>query len=401
MSLSNTAQHYGSVTKAFHWLTALQVLTLIPLGLIANRLPYETAEQLATKGWMFSLHKTLGITVFGVALLRIVWAFLQPKPALLHSERKIESWAAETAHWLLYGSLVLAPLSGWVHHASTAGFAPIWWPFGQGLPLVPKSEGLAALTAGLHSVFTKVMAATILLHIAGALKHHVIDRDATLRRMLPGKPDLPALSGKHPGVAPLASAVVIWLGALGLGAALGVYQSHSGPTPQAAALQDVASEWRVTEGTLAITVMQFGSEVEGSFADWTAAISFDETATFGKAGHVKATISIPSLTLGSVTSQALGPDFFDAQTHPAAVFEGDINVAAEDYEVEGTLTLKGTTLPMRLPFALTIDGDTAQMLGRVTIDRRDFGIGDGMADEKTLAFSVDAVIDLSATRAAP
>ena len=104
MPLSNTNTRYGSVTRAFHWLTALLVMTLIPVAIVAYRLPYETSEQLALKAWLFSLHKTLGITVFFVALLRIVWAITQSKPAALHPERKAETFVAETAHWLLYGS---------------------------------------------------------------------------------------------------------------------------------------------------------------------------------------------------------------------------------------------------------------------------------------------------------
>jgi len=185
MSASNTARSYGSVTKTFHWLTVLLILTAIPLGIIANKMAYDTSDALAMKAFLFSMHKTVGITAFFVALARIAWALGQPKPAGLHPERKAESFLAELVHWLLYGSLLLVPLSGWIHHASTTGFAPIWWPFGQNLPLVPKSETLADLTAGLHIVFERVLVASILLHIAGALKHHFIDKDDTLRRMLP------------------------------------------------------------------------------------------------------------------------------------------------------------------------------------------------------------------------
>lgn len=197
MSLPNTQMHYGSVAKFFHWLTALLIVTLIPLGIYANGLPYETSEELTRKAWFFSLHKTMGVTVFFVALARIIWAVSQPKPALLHADRKIESLAAETVHWLLYGSLMLVPLSGWIHHAATTGFAPIWWPFGQDLPLVPISDSVAAATAGLHIVFERVLVFSIFLHVAGALKHHLIDRDATLRRMLPGKPELPVSESEH------------------------------------------------------------------------------------------------------------------------------------------------------------------------------------------------------------
>jgi len=188
MSLTNTAQRYGGVTKTFHWATALLILTLIPLGWWANQMPYETAEQLADKAWMFSLHKTLGVAAFFVAVGRILWAVSQPKPGLLNADHKVESFLAELIHWMLYASLVIVPLSGWIGHAAAEGFAPIWWPFGQGLPVVPKDTGIEHFMAAVHWVATKVLIASLLLHIAGALKHHVIDRDATLRRMLPGTP---------------------------------------------------------------------------------------------------------------------------------------------------------------------------------------------------------------------
>jgi len=112
MPTSNTARSYGSVTKTFHWLTVLLIITAIPLGIIANGLPHDTGEAAAFKGLLFSLHKTVGITAFFVALARIAWALRQPKPAGLHPERRAESFLAELVHWLLYGSLVLVPLTG-------------------------------------------------------------------------------------------------------------------------------------------------------------------------------------------------------------------------------------------------------------------------------------------------
>ena len=183
MTLTNTTTRYGSVTKTLHWLTALLILALIPSGIIANHLPYDTAEELAKKAQLFSIHKTLGVTLFTVALIRILWALTQSKPAALHPERRGETFLADLVHWLLYGSLVLVPLTGWIHHASTEGFAPILLPIGQNLPFVPKSETLAGITASLHIIFERVLVFALLLHIVGAVKHHVIDKDITLKRM--------------------------------------------------------------------------------------------------------------------------------------------------------------------------------------------------------------------------
>ncbi len=396
MALTNTAHRYGSISKCFHWLTALLILTLIPVGIYASNLPHDTGAELARKAWFFSLHKTLGVAVFFVALARILWAISQAKPGLLNADHRFESFAAETVHWLLYAALVFLPLSGWIAHAAAAGFAPIWWPFGQGLPLVPKSTGIEHFFGALHWLAGRVLILSLLLHIAGALKHHFIDRDATLRRMLPGEPSFGPLPAQHQSHAALITATTIW--ALAIVSA--GFLASTGPKDTAVpvALDKVASDWQVQNGSIDITVDQFGSEVTGHFADWTAAITFDEASDATTLGSVIATINVASLTLGSVTDQALGPDFFDRDSFPTAVFTADIQRAADGYDAIGSLTIKDSSLPVTLPFALTITGDSAKMRGALILDRRDFGIGKNISDEGSLAFAVKVNISLTATR---
>ncbi|MEM6887173.1 MAG: cytochrome b/b6 domain-containing protein [Pseudomonadota bacterium] len=399
MALTNSAARYGAVSKSFHWITALLIFALIPLGIIANGLPFETSDELALKALWFSVHKTLGVTVFFVALARILWAIIEPKPAGLHPERRLETFAAETVHWLLYGSLLLVPLSGWVHHAATTGFAPIWWPFGQNLPFVPKNEDLASAAAGLHIVFERVLVLSLFLHIAGALKHHFLDRDATLKRMLPGRTEAAAPDPKrHQLLLPVAGAIALWGGALVMGGALGLYERH-GTTVEAAELSDVESAWQVQEGTLAITVVQMGSDVEGQFADWTAAIDFDVSVESGKAGSVDVAISIGSLTLGSVTDQAMGTDFFNADAFPTATFVADILRTEAGYEAQGTVSIKEHSMPVTLPFELTVTDGVAQMSGSTSLDRRNYGIGDNQSDAASLGFDVVVNVALTANLA--
>ncbi|MFT6076324.1 MAG: cytochrome b561 [Yoonia sp.] len=98
MSKIQNTTAYGTVTKTFHWLAALLILTIVPLGVIANWLPYETNEQLAFKAQLFSFHKTLGVVVFVVALARILWALTQTKPASLHPDHKAENFLADLVH---------------------------------------------------------------------------------------------------------------------------------------------------------------------------------------------------------------------------------------------------------------------------------------------------------------
>ncbi|MEL6206554.1 MAG: cytochrome b/b6 domain-containing protein [Pseudomonadota bacterium] len=401
MPLQNTASSFGSLAKLFHWMIAVLVIALIPLGIVANGLPAETSEEIAQKATLFSIHKTFGVLVFLLALARIVWAIIQPRPVHLHPHRTAETLAASIAHWLLYGALVLVPLSGWLHHSATEGFAPIWWPFGQSLPFVPKDAELAELFAGLHIVFERVLAITVLLHIAGALKHHFIDRDDTLRRMLPGMTEAAPETDAEPPKAWIApsAAVAVFAGAIVLGGVLGVYHKGEAIAAQAP-LEEVVSDWTVETGEITITIRQLGSDVTGSFADWTAAIAFSETPVDGSHGTVEVTIAIPSLTLGSVTGQAMGADFFDAENHPTATFTADLlsGEAEGQYRAVGSLDIRGASVPQDIPFELTLEGDTATATLSTNVDRRDFSIGMGQSDEGSLGFSVGIAATVTATR---
>lgn len=405
MPLSNTPTRYGALARSLHWLTALLILSAIGLGLYADNLPYDTSEALAAKAQVFSLHKTIGIAAFFVAAIRIVSALLQPKPAPVHPERRLETLAAETVHWALYISMLAVPLTGWVHHAAVEGFAPILWPFGQGLPFVPKSETVSDIATTLHWLFSKLLIASVILHVAGAVKHAVIDRDGVMGRMTRGAPAGDAGRAAHSPV-PVLAAVLIYL-AGGFAAVSMTAQAPEAPvatatapatTGPAATAPATAGTWQVTEGALGFTVQQMGAAVAGSLPNWTAEITFDETPVDGRNGHVKVMIDTTTLTLGSVTEQAKAADFFDVANHPNAVFEADILPAASGYEAKGTLTLRGVSVPVTLPFTLDLQGDTARMTGGLQLDRRDYGMGTSYGDEKTVGFGVDVTVSLTATR---
>jgi cytochrome b561/polyisoprenoid-binding protein YceI len=360
----------------------------------------STADDFTRTFYLFSIHKTLGVVIFFVALARILWAFTQPRPGLLNGDNRVEAFVAQTVHWLLYGSLVLVPLVGWIAHAATTGFAPIWWPFGQSLPFVPKDPGLAATFADLHVVLQQVLVFSLILHIAGALKHHFIDRDSTLRRMLPGSAVAVAAPAHTRGFLPPVAALVLWAAALGVSGATGAIEplNMTSTTPPAVKLANVASDWQVTDGTLALSITQLGNISQGSFADWRANITFDENAGPGPLGKVEVTVAIASLALGTVTAQAMGPDFFDANFFPEASFSGEITRTQTGYVATGPLVIRDTSLPVSLPFDLILDGNTAQMSGQLSLSRLDFGVGTTMPDESALGFDVDLTIILNATR---
>ncbi len=403
------ADEFDAVTRALHWLTALLILTLIPLGLVVSDLAGAIADPATTSSatdiaratWLFSLHKTLGVATFAVALLRIAWALGHTRPGLSHAGRGAEVFLTDTVYWLLYGSLVLVPLSGWLRHAATPGLAPIWGPLGQSLPLVVPDPGLAALFSGLHLVFGRVLIAALALHLAGVAKHQLIDRDATLRRMLRGGSPIPAspfATRVSRGVPPALAALALWAAALTAGVGSGVY---GGRATSEAVLAPVASDWQITQGTLGLRVTVLGRDIAGQFDDWRAAITFAPRDTPGAAGTVEVTIAPASLQLGAFGAQATGPDYFDTERFATARFSGRIARDDSGYVVTGPLSIRDITRDITLPFALTLEGTTATASGTLTLDRRDFGIAASLTDEASLGFAVAITWSLSARRATP
>lgn len=392
MAARNSATSYGRVTRVFHWLTALLIFAAFPLGVIANDMAAEGAEAVALKTQLFSIHKTLGVAVFVVALARILWALTETKPVALHPDRKVETFLAELVHWALYLSLVVVPLSGWIHHAALDGFAPILWPFGQGLPFVPKSETVSDLASAVHWVFTKVLFASVALHIAGALKHALIDRDLVLARMAGGVSA--GVPGRAHSLVPAGIALAIFAaGAVGAWSLAGKPADQTAAAPAATAAP--GGNWQVQSGTIGLGVKQAGADVAGQLPAFAATIDFDEATGTGK---VRVDIDMTQATLGAVTDQARGPEFFDVPNHPAAVFAADIAPAGDGFAATGTLTLRGKQVPVTLPFTLTITGDVAEMAGTVTLDRRDFGLGASYKDEATVGFPVAVTVTLTAKR---
>lgn len=390
--LTNTKTRYGAVARGLHWAVALLVLVDLGLGVLGKFTP-QTAENLTFLTRLYSTHKTIGVTVLALAVVRVIWAVTQTRPVPIHPERRAETFAAETAHWLLYGAIFVLPLSGWVIHSAEAGFAPIWWPFGQDLPFVPKSEPLAELAATVHWAAGMVLALSVAAHIGGALKHAVRDRDGTLARMVSGAEagDPRALHSR--ALPALVAALVVWVAVIG--ASLTVFAPrHVGAVFQAGTAG--AGEWAVQDGTLSFTITQLGAQVTGSFGGWQAEITYDPaTGT----GQVRTEIDTTTVALGSVTDQAKGPEFFDVTRHERAVFEAEIaRVDEVSHTAIGTLTLVGQSLPVTLTFDLEIEDGMAQVVGRTTLDRRDFGMGPSYPDESGVGFAVDVALKLTAQR---
>lgn len=434
MSASNSQRGYGWVAKILHWIIAVLILVAIPLGLYGNSLSEGPNLDIQKVFEVFSIHKTVGMAVLIFGLIRIIWMLTQPKPRPLHPERALETFVADVVHWALYLGMIIMPLTGWlVHSAAPGAFARILWPLGQRIPGIPQDAALSERFAAFHSIGWWALAAVIVLHVAGALKHQIIDRDQTIARMTHGKNlTEPPENDRFTKFTGLMAAIAFWLLVL-VGSALAPTEPEGAqegqaqgaavtaaapatmpapatttpapaatPAPAPSPAQETASSsapvWEVQEGTLGISVQQGSSPVTGQFGDWNANIDYDpETQT----GKVDVTINTGSLTLGSVSDTAKGPDFLNTDQFPDAKFEADLLPPAAEGQphiAKGTLTIAGQTIDAELPFNLSIDGGTAKADGKMSVNRQDFGIGKNYADESTVGFAVEIDFALSAKR---
>jgi cytochrome b561 len=162
MSYRNTATRYGSVAKIFHWTIFVLVLGMIVVGFGFEAVPKEIGYPLIT------LHKSTGLVVLAIMTLRILWTL------------------SKLVHWSLYGLLFTMPISGWVM-ATAADKAPLLYGlFTVPMPGVPIDKPLSKLAEHWHGYMGWAISILIILHILSALKHHFIDKDNILKRMMPG-----------------------------------------------------------------------------------------------------------------------------------------------------------------------------------------------------------------------
>jgi cytochrome b561 len=167
------------VAQFLHWLIVLLVLGQFVVGFYAKPLPVGI-ERLK----MLTLHKSVGITVFALVILRLLWRWYTPAPALPAGMKPIERFGAHFSHVALYGLLLTLPILGWL--TSNASNLTVRWFFTFNLPnLTGPDPWLANLTKHLHDAGAWCLLALVCLHVAAAFWHELVRKDGVLRRMLP------------------------------------------------------------------------------------------------------------------------------------------------------------------------------------------------------------------------
>lgn len=174
-----TDPRYTAVAIALHWLMAVLLVAGFSLGLSMVDLPLSP-----TKLQWYSWHKWIGVTVFGLAALRLGWRAFKAPPPLPASVPRWQHTASKATHRVLYLLMLVTPVCGWLF-SSAKGVPTVYLGLWSLPDLIAKDDQLAAVLKNFHMAFAYTLAALVVLHVAAALKHHFIDRDTVLGRMLP------------------------------------------------------------------------------------------------------------------------------------------------------------------------------------------------------------------------
>lgn len=176
MQLKNSETHFGFIAIFLHWLMAILIIGLLTVGLYMTSLPIGLLK-LKLYGW----HKALGILVLTLIFLRIIWRLTNVTPIL--SLPWLERIAARLAHLALYVLMLAMPLSGWFM-SSAADLPPSFFGLFTLPSLVAPNDELRQLFGLIHEWLGYGLITIIIIHTLAALKHHFIDKDDILRRMI-------------------------------------------------------------------------------------------------------------------------------------------------------------------------------------------------------------------------
>ncbi len=446
-------RRYNTVAIALHWAIAVLIVGQIAGGFYMHNLPNSAPEKFD----LYQIHKSFGLSIFALTLVRLGWRLSHKPPALPIAMPGWQKFAARGTHWLFYILMLATPLVGLAIVSVSPKDIPTEWFGLVGVPhlgfLDPGADPAATehQFIELHEMLSYAILGLLALHVAAALKHGFIDRDGVFRSMAPR-------------IGALVVIIVLFV-ALGLGvtAYFGgkpapVEALAATPPPEPAGATDVAARpeapveaepvdpiaptspepapnasedanaianatpatpklttnspcgsemalavnWRVddAESRLRFIGAQGGQRFEGTFGDFDAEIAFDENHL--DPSWLRVAVQTASAATGDqlIDSTLPGGDWFGVKEFPTATFTAcDIQRTGDGaYEAIGSLTIKEVSRDIALPFELTVGEGAAIAAGGVDLIRTDFDLGAASSwlDEEGVALEARVEFSVSA-----
>ncbi|MEM1111379.1 MAG: cytochrome b/b6 domain-containing protein [Pseudomonadota bacterium] len=383
-------RQYTAAAILLHWAIALAIIANLALGWWMRDAILVPGSQ-ASAVVVYQVHKSLGLSVLALSLLRLGLRLIYPVPGLPDGMPTWQRVGATATHWLFYGLMLGLPLSGWLMVSSQwRDGAPLEVPtLWFGLFEVPHLFGLHEADAAIrdvsygrslmaHEIMAIGAAALLLLHVGAALKHQFKDRDGLLLRMLP----LP-----KPAAAP-ARRWTLRLGfaALLLASLAVAYQALMTPAaPQtgdavvtSSDIRSVPGSWPViaSESVIEFAGSHAGSPFRGRFNRWQSDVDINLNNI--TKSRIVVTVETASASDGiKLHDETLpGKEWFSVDAHPTSRYEATLIEGNGDgsYRVDGILTIKGQPIAIS-GLRLTLDDDGARIGGQTVINRADADLG--------------------------
>lgn len=375
MRHTDNMRQYSNVSKFLHWSVAGLIVAQYVLAELAENAEHndKILEQLA----LLANHKSIGITILVLALIRLIYRLLSPVPSLPSSMVKWQVNASKASHFLLYGLLFALPISGWLMSSAKA-YTVSWFNLFSLPDLVTSSDSLAELMQQSHHYLSEALFVIAAIHILAALKHHVIDKDDVLNLM----------SSKFSWVL---FVVVILLVVVLLGRFVNTVpvNAKNPKAEQALRLESLDEPivsksdlplWQIDyqQSTIKFIADQAGASFTGEWKRWSAEIQFDakrlDEARFNVLIDTGSGFSNDQERDDTIASD----DFFDVKSFPQASYRAGTFLATEDgYQSIGALSMKAISADVVLTFNVVEDGEFKVLTGTAVLDRLLWNIGTG------------------------
>lgn len=361
-------ERYTGPARWLHWIVAGAIVLQFVLANLA-----DDAESRFREFVLLANHKSVGLTILGLVVLRLAWRFVAPLPPPLpmpHWQRI----AANVSHGALYALLLFMPMTGWL--MSSASNVPVSWFNLFPVPnLTAADEGLAGLFEATHEAMAKVLIVLAGLHVTAALKHALVDRDGALARIS----------------SPLALASFVLVVAIGVFWLVPESRADEAPT---------AWEIDYEQSFIRFRAEQAGALFEGEWTEWEATIRFDPASPESGKFDVAVTVAGIATGDGDRDDTLKDPEFFDAPTHPEVRYRAEAFRAPGDgrFEAQGTIEVKGKQYAAPLDFTVRVDGARRVLEGEARLDRLALGIGTGeWSDTGWIGQFVDVMVRVEAS----
>jgi cytochrome b561/polyisoprenoid-binding protein YceI len=365
--------HYTPAAKLLHWLVAGMIVLQFVLAKMAELASEEgsAVRELA----LLANHKSVGITILALAIVRLFWRQMNPPPSLPATMSRWQITASHLSHWSLYALLFAMPVTGWLMSSASA-YSVSWFNLFQLPDMVAPNPAAKEVFEETHETLAKLLVLVAAIHIGAAIKHALFDKDGVLQRMVSA-------------VSVVSFAVVIaigvaWLGGAGKSsggaAATGADQTNSTAVTESVTAESELPVWQIDYANSYIRFVgdQAGAEFEGIWELWSANLQFSPDQLDSSVFDVTVNTTSAETQDDDRDVTLADPEWFDTMNFPEAYFRaGDFSATENGYVADGQLIIKDVASPVQLTFTVTADSNSRVLVGTAQLDRLALGVGTG------------------------